>query len=86
MCFKVKFQLHVMDLYVLSLCQVSKLFRLESSPDEPMHKKSKSRGVLHVPAIHCYHIKWNNMLIHEILTAGKSPALFISPHDSLVQR
>jgi hypothetical protein len=75
-----------MDLHALPLHQVSKLFRWEGSSDEPMHKKSKSRGVLHVPAIHSYHIKGNNMLIHEMFTAGKSPAPFISPHDSLVQR
>ena len=40
-----------------------------------MHKQSKSRGVLHVPAIHIYHIKFD-IWIHEMFTAGKSPALF----------
>ena len=78
-------QSHVIDQPARALCQVSKLFRLENPPDEPMHKQSKSRGVLHVPAIHIYHINFD-ILIPEIFTAGKSPALLFSHHASLFQR
>ena len=75
-----------MDLHALSLDQVSKLFRWEG-----FLMSQCTRNPNHV--VCCMFLQFTpttsketNMLVHEMFTAGKSPAPFISPHDSLVQR